>query len=219
MTELLTEPTLADLLAEVLQSFREEIHVAIPGKIVSYDATKQTADVQPEIKRTLRKRDGSTTTEDLPILPGVPVGALRAGSFFIHVPVTAGDHVLVVFCERDINEWRRLGSNVDPGDARTHSLSGAVAIPMLEDATNPITGLAGSGIEIGSLSGLRIKITATALEVGGNTDAAALASKVDALAAAFNAHTHATAPAGPISTPTGPYVGGSAASVKLKVGG
>lgn len=218
MTERETEASLADLLSEVLQTFREEIHVALPGVVKSYNAATQTADIQPQIKRALRKRDGSIVTEDLPILPSVPVGALRAGGFFFHMPVTTGDHVLVIFCERDINEWRRLGSNVDPADLRTHSLSGAVAIPMLEDARAPISGLGGTGIEFGHASNV-ITVTSAQMQVGGNTDAAALASKVDALAAAFNAHTHATAPTGPISTPTGTYVGGASGSTKLKVGG
>lgn len=208
-----------EFLRLVLDSRIADVHVALPGVVKSYSPEKQTADVQPQIKRHLLVEDGTTTVEDLPILPGIRVGTLRGGGYFVHVPVQVGDHVLVIFAERDLGEWRRLGSNVDPADQRTHSLAGAYALPAIWPDTDLIPNLDGSALEIGSESGLRAKFTATTMEVGGSSDAAARASKVDDLYAKFNAHTHTDPQGGSTSTPTPTYTGGTTASSKLKVGG
>ncbi len=60
------------------------------------------------------------------------------------------------------------------------------------------------------------------MAIGGSTDAAALASKVDALEIAFNAHTHpfvATGAVSPTSVPTAPSNNAPYGSTKLLLGG
>lgn len=59
------------------------------GKIVSYDPTKSKADVE--------------------LLPGgeliksVPVALQQSKDFFIRLPYSTGDYVVIVFCSRDID--------------------------------------------------------------------------------------------------------------------
>jgi hypothetical protein len=47
------------------------------------------------------------------------------------MPLTRGDYVLLVFCERSIDAWLSIGGIVDPDDYRKFDLSDAVAIPGL----------------------------------------------------------------------------------------
>lgn len=139
----------AEALRAILQSFALDLHVALPGIVRSYDAANQTAEVELAVQRVLPAADedqDADTTEVLPILPSVPVAWPRGGPGFVHLPMAAGDSVLVVFSESDMNAWRESGDVSDPGVSTRHGLSGAVAIPGLfprgntldnADATNP----------------------------------------------------------------------------------
>jgi hypothetical protein len=177
MSERQTTPGLADVLREVFESALSDLHTACPGKVIAYDAATQTATVEPQIKKALPLRAGGTVLETLPRIQSVPVLHFRSGTAYVHIPIAAGDFVLLVFCERDINEWRRLGTVVDPGDQRMHGLSGAVAIPGLFPSASMIAAPDAAAIEVG-IGSMRMLLKPTGLEVGGATDAPASADKV-----------------------------------------
>ena len=94
------------------QDFFSALHCALPGNIVSFDAEKQTAEIQPAVKA------GSLS---YPVLSDVPV--------FMPVPfeVHPGDACLVVFADVDIDNWLQTGEASVPGSARRHSLSDGFA--------------------------------------------------------------------------------------------
>jgi hypothetical protein len=139
MAGMLEDRSIGGVIRAALDARQEQIFTALPGRVVHYDAAKQVADVQPTLKRPVRRADGSTAWEELPILPSVPVLFLAAGGFRLTLPVEDGDPVLVLFTMRAHAEWRRTGEVSEPGDRRLHHLSGAVAIPGLlteEGASN-----------------------------------------------------------------------------------
>ena len=88
------------------------LHCALPGTVVSFDAEKQTAVIQPAVKL------GSMT---FPQLPDVPV--------FMPVPfeVHPGDACLVVFADIDIDAFLETGEASVPRSARRHALSDGFA--------------------------------------------------------------------------------------------
>ena len=94
------------------RDFFSSLHCALPGNIVSFDAEKQTAEIQPAVKL------GSLT---YPLLSGVPV--------FMPVPfeIHPGDACLVVFADIDIDAWFDTGEASVPRSARRHSLSDGFA--------------------------------------------------------------------------------------------
>ena len=94
------------------QDFFSSLHCALPGKVVSFDAERQTAEIRPAVKA------GSLT---YPVLPDVPV--------FMPVPfeVNPGDACLVVFADIDIDAWFETGEAAEPRSARKHSLSDGFA--------------------------------------------------------------------------------------------
>ena len=94
------------------QDFFASLHCALPGTVVSFDAEKQTAELQPAVKM------GSLT---FPALSGVPV--FMPVSF----EVTPGDACLVVFADIDIDGWFDTGEPLEPRSARKHSLSDGFA--------------------------------------------------------------------------------------------
>lgn len=128
-------PELADVIRQAIEDRLAELHVMLPGRIDRYDATTQKADVEPLIKRLQKTADGEIS-EELPVIPGVPVAFPRAGGFKITFPVEAGDRCTLVFCERSTENYQtgngRRGDNnalirqTDPDNFSVHDLTDAV---------------------------------------------------------------------------------------------
>ena len=88
------------------------LHCALPGTVVSFDASSQTAVIQPAVKV------GSMT---FPLLADVPV--FMPVSF----EVNPGDTCLVVFADIDIDAFLETGEASVPRSARRHALSDGFA--------------------------------------------------------------------------------------------
>lgn len=176
-------------LEELLDAFREatqnELHTAIPGRVDAYDAATQRADVTPLVKRALEAEDGSRVDELLPAIRNVPVLQLRAGPFFVHVPVAAGDTCLLVVAERDISRWLRTGEISVAPDVRLHHISQAIALPGLFVTADPIEPApSSSAMELGHESGgAKITITSSEIRAGGTTALAEYPNLAEHLAA------------------------------------
>jgi hypothetical protein len=194
----------------------------MPGQVLSYSASKQTADIRPLLKTHVETDDERVLAETLPDIFEVPVSFPRGGGYYMSFPIQVGDTGTLIFCERDISQWRRTGQVSDPGDVRTHGMGGAVFLPGLHSAEDALGDADGTVLSFGKDGGIQIKVTTTQMQVDGAADAAALASKVDALVTAFNGHTHSYLPgtgvATATATPLPTYTGGPSASQVLKVG-
>jgi len=149
MTDRETTPRLEEVLRAAMEAFAAGLFVACPGEIVSYDSSKQLADVKPQVKQLIVDLDGNEELLDLPVVPSVPVGFPRGGGFFMSLPMAVGDQVLLVFCDREINTWKSKGGNVDAADPRNHALSDAVAIPGCWPISGALSGSLGSHMVLG----------------------------------------------------------------------
>ena len=98
-------PDLAEVLRAAVFQGLADTHTAMPGRVEKYDSQRQKADVKPLLKRTVVNLDGTELSEELPVIPDVPVVFPRAGGFFISLPIKKGDFVLLVFCERSIDNY------------------------------------------------------------------------------------------------------------------
>lgn len=123
------DPTLSETISDALESAFVDVHTALPGRVKSYDASKQTADVEPMIRRAIRDTEGKIVNESLPVIPNVPIAWMRGGGFIFHFPLAAGDFVLLIFSEAATAQWRESGTLSDAGDITRHGLSYAFAIP------------------------------------------------------------------------------------------
>ena len=130
-----TTPTLEQVIRTAIESRLTEVHTALPAEILQYDAAKQIASVQISLQR--KYTDG--TLIKIPVLNNVPVIHSRSSSSIVHLPLKAGDHVLVIFAERSIDIWKTQGGHPDPQDARKHHYSDAVAIAGLYPISEPIS--------------------------------------------------------------------------------
>lgn len=230
-------PTFGEVLRAAMETRLGELHVAMPGKIESYDAATQRAEVKPMLMRRFANVDGEEVVESLPVLSDVPVIFPRSGQYFISFPLEPGDYVMLVFNERNVDNFEasQLGSEVDPQDFRLHNLADAVAFPGYyplagalkeADAANLVLGKDDGGIQIHMTPGGTVEV-----KLGGGTAAlsAAIAEHLKALytdpipngiKAAFDNHVHSTGvgPSGPPSPQaTFPAWNDAIASEKLKL--
>lgn len=100
----------------LMEAMAENLHVALPGEIVSYNSSNRTATVQPVIRNWRQK-------ETPPLLLDVPV--FFPGNFII--PVNKGDECLVVFADTCIDAWYQNSGVSTPISARRHDLSDGFA--------------------------------------------------------------------------------------------
>jgi hypothetical protein len=123
------QPSLAEVIRTAIDSRLLDVHTALPGRVKSYDATTQSAEVVPVIRNAAPRDDGGSELEDLPVIPNVPIAWPRGGGYYLHFPIAPGDHVLLVFSEAAIGQWRESGELSEPGDLTRHDLSYPFAIP------------------------------------------------------------------------------------------
>lgn len=128
-----TTPTLDEVISWALDTRLGQMFFALPGIIRSYNPSEQLANIQPLIKHNVPRADGGEFVQDVPLLQDVPVIFPRGGTYFISFPLKVGDKVLLVFCDRNIDQYIRKtnvsDAVVDPFDLDISGLNGAVALP------------------------------------------------------------------------------------------
>ena len=110
----MTHDEVSALKTDILSS----LHVALPGKVVSFDAASCKAAIRPMLK----SRSGLS----LPLLQDVPVflPSLNGAPAF---DVSPGDFCLLIFADTAIDTWLLSGEESVPVSARSHDLSDAFA--------------------------------------------------------------------------------------------
>jgi hypothetical protein len=118
-----TTPSDVEIIREGIRSALLDVHTVMPGRVQSYYAAEQTADVVPVVQRAVPTSDGGYTTETIAVLNKVPVAWMQAGGYTLHFPLAKGDHVLLLFSEVAYGHWRETGQVSPPGDITRHGLS------------------------------------------------------------------------------------------------
>lgn len=121
-------PTLTEVIQTVIDSNLIDMHVCLPAKIVKYDSDKQYASVLISL---MKKNEGSDILFQWPVIPNVPVIFPRAvsGQAYLHMPITVGDDVTLIVCERSLDNWKSVGTMSSPGDRRKFNITDCFAIP------------------------------------------------------------------------------------------
>lgn len=162
----MSQTSLAQTFATLQTSLRRSMWTALPGRVQSFDATKQSADIEPLVHDTWEGEDGSSQTGPLPVIPSVPVSFPGSGGWRVTFPVAKGDTGLLIFCSRSIDRWLSEGGSVDPRDERTHDLSDAVFVPGLTDFASPISPFKSDHLTIGKVGGTQIHIKQDKTQIG-----------------------------------------------------
>lgn len=123
------------------------------GRIVSYDAAKQTASIQLTVKSFVKGEDGKRKAIDIPVLQDVPVQFPGSGGQTMTFPVKAGDEVMVNFMSRASDAQQQSGGDQNPTDASVNGLSHPRAILGFKSAPKALANVSTSATEIRSDDG------------------------------------------------------------------
>lgn len=116
-------------------------------------------DVQPIIQDRIVDEEEEVVWETLPVIQNVPLQWSGGGGASSRFPITPGDTVLLVICDRAIGDWTAIGgTRVQPQSVRLHDPDDAVAIPRIQDlvtlgATVALTDRCRTGYDSGPAAG------------------------------------------------------------------
>jgi hypothetical protein len=189
----LRERSVESSLDGFLDSFARRLHTAYPASVVAYDPEKKTCTVKVHYADFYASDGDEPIREDWPPIEDVPVLFPRGGGFSITWPLAKNDPVLLVFCERSIDQW--FGGNgaedISPELLVTHDASDCIAIPGLfpskaaegtADDANLILSHADGAVDLRLTPEGEIQAVASAVRLGTLSAAKSLAltEKVDA---------------------------------------
>lgn len=150
--------TRAQLLKDVLDARLGEVHVSMPGRIKSYDASTQLADVECLLNPTLMTAEGEETVV-IGVITNVPIEFPSGGGYFISFPLEAGDPVKLTFHDYSLDVWMQRGGVVDVKDLRSHHQSDASAYPGLRAKPEKLTSASATKLVIGKDDDASMQIT------------------------------------------------------------
>ena len=130
MTQTINPPDLDDLLAESRDMLLSNFNAVQIGKIetVNDDQTLST-----KIQFLRRLPDGKTGK--YPLLVDVPYFVLNGGGSYLDFPIAAGDYCLILFCDRNIDNWWNTANVAKPADTRKHNIADGIALVGINPRT------------------------------------------------------------------------------------
>lgn len=131
----------------IADSVSNQIRVAMPGIIQSFDPHAVTCTVLTAIKGNDSGVNG-TESGDLPLLVDVPVVFPRGGGCTLTFPVKAGDECLLIFSDRCIDFWWQSGGVQESIDTRQRDLSDAFAIVGPQSQAQKISGISTTAAQL-----------------------------------------------------------------------
>lgn len=220
-------PDLDDLLDELKTEIFANLNCIQIGKIEKYTKGEQSVEVQIQVKRRINETD----IISYPLLVDCPLFVLQGGGAFLDFPIAVGDLCLIMFNDRDIDNWWTARNETEPNTLRKHSLSDGFALVGINPRDSALS-LDGDkvrldagdhDVEIITTGTVNIKTTGVCnidcdkVNIGGDatlTEALIKGSRfLIELLIAFNTHTHnyTDTPVGASTTlvPTVPWVEGS----------
>ena len=140
----------------VTQQLMLQVHTSIPGIVTAYDAATRRARVQPAVHMMLSPVGdpyapfAACEPMEKPIILDVPVIFPSAGGYTVHFPLLPDDPVLLLFSERDIDNFKQTLESGQPLSGDIMEVKHAVCIPGF---VPPTVTLAGDGLVLQSNDG------------------------------------------------------------------
>lgn len=137
-----SEPSLSDLWQYWKKQLKLEFQCHHVGTIQSFNPVTQTAQATINYAKTFLQISGvgasSITTSDYPVLVDCPCLVLGGGGGALTFPISDGDECLIVFNDRDLDNWFAGSSSAAPATGRLHAFSDAIVLVGLRSLANVI---------------------------------------------------------------------------------
>lgn len=161
----LTPPDLPAVLRSLLREAHTSINCVQIGTIQSFNAANQTATIKIAMKLVEKlDADGSKVLRDYPLLLECPVFILHGAGDAITFPIAAGDSCIILFNDRQIDQWLNFGEGLPPEVGRTHNISDGIALVGLKPYTASIAGYFTGGVRINHAGSAKIELSDALIE-------------------------------------------------------
>lgn len=137
-----------ELVDKLISRRLEAMWTCIPAIVDSVNLTNYTCSIRPKVKL-----DGA----ELPIIPDVPILAMKGGSSVILMPVAAGDIVLALFSKYALTELLKDQNPANHKDVRRFSIDDAMVLPGLFTGVDSVPSIAADEMLLYHKSGAYIK--------------------------------------------------------------
>ena len=134
-------------LMQVLQLFKDiifgQIYCHLIGRIQTFNPTTQTASIEILFKKAIINTSdiGDTgTILDPPLLVECPVVILGNTTANLQLPINVGDECIVLFIDKDIDNWVENGAASIPNTLRKHDFADGIALVGVRNQTKAIQG-------------------------------------------------------------------------------
>lgn len=138
-----SDPTLTDVLDQRKKEIFLSMNCHHVGTIQSFNPANQTAVVSINYKKTFAKLNPfagvyNSVLVDYPLAIDCPVICLGGGDASLTFPIKKGDECLVLFNDRDLDNWFQGAGNGSLASSRLHSFSDGIALVGLRSLANVI---------------------------------------------------------------------------------
>jgi len=180
-------------LTVLLGMYKEQIFATLNchqvGKIQSFNETNQTATISLSVSgvvynKTQVTNGGLQQTPNIvtyPVLVDCPVFVLSGGGGLVTMPIAAGDSCLVLFNDRDLDNWFTTGATAVPNSPRKHDLSDGMALVGFRSLAASIASYSTTDIELRNAGG-KIQV---ASKIGISNASSSLKTGLDQLCTAL----------------------------------
>jgi hypothetical protein len=133
-----SETTLDDVFEDNKKDIFANLNCHRIGTIQGFDATNQTAKIKLVDKRVIETEEGEEL-KDYSLLLDCPVFIPKGANGGFTYPIIIGDTCLVLFNDRDIDNWFESGNIQKPNTNRMHNLSDGIAIVGIKNKQNALS--------------------------------------------------------------------------------
>lgn len=173
--QMLGDFSLKNLLDRFERNLLRKFNCVKLGKIKTFYADKQTADIQ---------------IDDYPLISGVPVSFICGANFSIQVPVEADDDCIVLFCDGDLDNWVEGKGYIPAFSQDRHGLNGAVALLGIKNILTKVDNYITSGVRI-KYKNSEIELNDSGITINGNVTVNGTITSVGTLGSVeLSTHTH-----------------------------
>lgn len=132
MNILKANPTLTDVLKNLKEEIFESLNCHAVGEVVSVNRGSDNVDLKMVYKRSKIEvlENGSVIKRniDYPIMVDCPIVSITGGASGLYLPIKQGDKAIILFCDRDIDNFLVDGNQESPESTRKHSFTDAIAL-------------------------------------------------------------------------------------------
>lgn len=151
MTTQIAQTRLEDIFLQLKNDIFATFNCHRIGRIVSFDPSKQTADVELVDKATVEVFEGNkviTKIRDYPLLAECPVLINKGSKGGFTRPIEKGEYCIVHFNDRDIDNWFENGNIQIPNTKRLHNITDCIITVGLFSGSAPISDYNNEATEI-----------------------------------------------------------------------